>query len=62
MLKTILHKLFGIEINEIDIVDSKHLYYTLSQNTIDKSVRPDLKSMRSFFETVVDVFAWISVS
>ena len=48
------------------IADSKDLYHELSskRNTVNKlkSVRPDVNSMRLYFETVIDIFVWIEGS
>lgn len=61
LIKRILTSIWAIEINSMMIVDSKDLYHALSskRNTVDKSVRPDVNSMRFYFETAIDVFAWI---
>lgn len=63
-LKNDLSKLVDVKILTMVIVDAKDLYYSLSSktNTVGKSFRPDIHVMRFNFETVVDVFSWISGS
>lgn len=43
------------------IVDYRDLYHALSskRNTNVKAVRPDFNSMQFYFETVIDVLAWL---
>lgn len=61
VLKKVLYGIFGYDIATMVIVDSKDLFHALSskRNTTDKSVRADVNSMRFYFETSIDIFAWI---
>lgn len=64
MLKNVLPKSINVQIKTIFIVDSKYLYYVLSlkRNNVDKSVRPDVKSMRFYLDTLFYIFTWIAGS
>lgn len=61
MLKRILLDLLNTDVFTNVIVDSKDLHSSLSskRNTVDKSICPDVNSMRFYFDTVIDVFARI---
>lgn len=56
--KRILSSIFGTNMQSLLIVDSKDLYYALSSklNTIHKSVRSNVNSMRFYLKTFIDVF------
>lgn len=61
MIKKVLSTVLKTEIKTMMVVDSKDLHHALSsnRNTVDKSVRPDVISMRFQFETAIDFFVWI---
>ncbi len=62
VLKSVFSKILRISIKLIVVVDSKDLYTSLStkQNSIDKSIRPDVNCIRFEFETQnVDEIVWI---
>lgn len=61
LLKAFLTSLFGTRVQTLVIVDFKELYHALlpKQNTTDKSIRRDVNLIIFFFETDIDISAWI---
>lgn len=61
MLEKMLSMFREVDVQSLVIVYSNNMYHSLSpkRNTVEKSVPQDVNSISLFFESVIDVFAWV---
>lgn len=57
-----MSRILGSNVRSMMTIDSKDLYFKLSSKckTVDKSICPNMNSMRFYLETSIAVFAWIT--